>query len=64
MKVGDIDYYSVLYNIEYKVPDDIAKLNFPQRYIRLVNDDGEIFDLDLVEISKNEILVKIMEKET
>ena len=32
MKMVDIDYHVSLYNTANEVPDNIAKLHFPQRY--------------------------------
>lgn len=61
MKMVDIDYYAALYDIANDVSEEIARLDFPQRYVRLVDNSGRVFDLEVAEVSKDEVLLMIKE---
>lgn len=60
MKMVDIDYSVSLYNTANDVPNDIAKLRFPQRYIRLVDRSGRVFELEIADVNDDEILLAIV----
>ena len=62
MKVVDLDYENVLYNIANNVPDEIAKLHYPQKYLRLVTNDGSMYSLEVVDVTDKEFYLKIKEK--
>lgn len=59
MKMVDIDYYTSLYNTANDVPDEIARLDRPQRYVRLVDNSGRVFELEVAEVNKDEVLLMI-----
>lgn len=59
MKMVDIDYSVVLFNLENGVGDDVARLVAPQRYVRLVC-DGRVFDLTVVSVSEHEVLLGVV----
>ena len=58
----DIDYYTVLYNMANGVGDDVARLVAPQRYVRLLGDDGLVCDLEVVRVSEHEVLLGVVRK--
>ncbi|WP_405286492.1 hypothetical protein [Methanobrevibacter sp.] len=60
MKVVDLDYENVLYNLANNVPDEIAKLDYPQKYLRLVAADGTVYDLEVADVTDKEFYLKIM----
>ena len=62
MKMVDIDYHVSLYNTANEVPDNIAKLHFPQRYIRLVDPSGQMYELEIADINGDEIILCLGEK--
>ena len=59
MKVVDLDYENVLYNIANNVPDEIAKLDYPQKYLKLVAADGTVYDLGVADVTDKEFYLKI-----
>lgn len=56
MKVADLDYEEVLFNLNEEVPEDIARLLSPQRYIQLFL-NGELYNLTIIYIDKNRFIV-------
>lgn len=61
MKMGDIDYHVTLYNAANDVSVEISKLDYPQRYVRLVDRSGRVFELEVAEVNKDEVLLMISE---
>lgn len=59
LKMSDIDYFTVLYNLANDVPEEHSRLLVPQRYVRLLMDDGSVVDLDVVSVSKDEVLLGV-----
>ena len=62
MKMVDIDYYTSLYETAHDVPVEIARLDRPQRYVRLVDRSGRVFELEVAEVNKDEVLLMIGDK--
>jgi hypothetical protein len=58
MKISDLQYYDVLYNIDNLIEDDVAKLNYPQKYIQLIH-NGSLHNLELISVDKDKFIVKI-----
>ena len=61
LKMSDIDYFTVLYNLANDVSEEHSRLLVPQRYVRLLMDDGSVVDLDVVSVSKDEVLLGVKE---
>lgn len=62
MKLVDLDYHDSIYNMMNDVKPEIAKLHFPQKYLRLVAADGSVYDLEIVDVTDKEFYVKIEDK--
>lgn len=61
MKIVDLQVENTLYNNRNNIPDDIARLHYPQKYIIL--NTGELYDLEIDTVTDTAIYVKVHEKE-
>jgi len=59
VKIVDLDYENTMFNLANNVPDDIAKLHYPQKYLKLVAADGSVYDLEVAEVTMDEFYLMI-----
>lgn len=59
IKLVDIDYEETMFNLANNVSPEIAKLNRPQKYLKLVAADGTVYDLKIAEVTTKEIYLMI-----
>lgn len=59
MKMVDIDYHVNLFNVANDVSGDVSRLKYPQRYVRLVDRSGRVFDLEVADVSEDEVLLMV-----
>lgn len=58
-KIVDLDYEDSMFNLANNIPSEIAKLNFPQKYLKLVAADGSVYDLEVAEVTRDEFYLMI-----
>ena len=58
MKMVDFDYYSVLYDMDNNISEEISRLKYPQRYVKLLMND-ELYDLEVVSVDDDSFILKI-----
>lgn len=62
MKIVDLHYKDTMHNIANNIPSDIARLNYPQKYLRLVAADGSVYNLEVADVTDKEFYLIIKEK--
>ena len=61
MKITDIHVMESQYNQANNIPDIIANLKYPQKYLKLRLDD-KLYDLELVETHDDKFILEIEQK--
>ena len=60
MKIVDLDYADVMYEIEKKVPRDIARLQYHQKYL-LLELGNELVELEISDVTDTAFYLKVKE---
>ena len=60
MKIVDLDYADVMYEIENETPREIARLRYPQKFL-LLDVGGEVFELEISEVTDTAFYLKVKE---